>query len=182
MRVLVADDERTSCLHLQLTLAELGYDVVVARNGAQAWEALQGDGAPRMAILDWVMPEIDGIELCRRLRLRSGAGYVFVVLVTAKSSKADALAGFEAGADDFLSKPIDPLELGARLHVGRRILELNEALAKETAERRRSEARYRAVSDTAREGIVSADAEGRIVGWNQGAEAIYGLQAALPKK
>src|SRR5262245_54752497 len=113
---------------LQATLTAWGYEVVLATDGDEAWQVLQQKDAPRLAILDWVMPGLDGSQVCQAVRGRREGRYTYVLLVTARSMKDDIIRGLEAGADDYLSKPYDPLELRARLISGRRILELQEKL------------------------------------------------------
>lgn len=128
MKILIADDDDVLRHILQATLAKWGYEVAASRNGLEAWEILHGNDAPRLAILDWIMPGMDGIEICRRIRSRLHEPYIYILLLTAKVRKEDAIAGLDAGADDYLSKPFDPAELQARLRAGRRILDLQEAL------------------------------------------------------
>lgn len=129
MRVLIAEDDPVSRRVLQATLDKFGYEVVVAANGTQAWDALQGADAPHLAILDWMMPEIEGVELCRRVRSFATATPTYLILLTAKSSKADVVSGLNAGANDYLTKPFDRAELRARVQVGAHVLELQENLA-----------------------------------------------------
>lgn len=128
MRILVADDDAVCRTQLGGVLKHWGYDVVSAESGEEAWRVLQEEGAPRLAILDWMMPGIDGIEICRRLRRRQKDPYTYVILVTAKESKEDAILGLDAGADDYLVKPVDPSEMKVRLRAGLRILDLQEFL------------------------------------------------------
>ncbi len=124
MRILIADDDRTSTMMLGRTLVEWGFEVVVVHDGTAAWEHIIGDAPPALAIVDWMMPGLDGIELCRRIRATPRQSPVYVILLTARSSRQDLVAGLEAGADDYLTKPFDPDELRARIHVGQRTLEL----------------------------------------------------------
>lgn len=128
MKILIAEDDPVTRRLLQVTLQKWNYDVDVACNGAEAWQMLQGEEAPRMAILDWMMPEMDGIQVCQKLRQQKGEPYTYVVLLTAKDLKEDVIKGIEAGADDYLSKPFDGDELKARLRSGTRILALQESL------------------------------------------------------
>ena len=128
LRVLVAEDDRVSRAILKLNLEKWGYEVVVCTDGLQAWSELQKPDAPRMAILDWMMPGMDGIQVCRAVREQSAQPYVYILLLTAKSMKEDLLAGLNAGADDYLTKPMDPQELELRLRAGRRILDLQSEL------------------------------------------------------
>ena len=124
MRILIADDDRLSTTMLGRTLEQWGFEVVVAHDGAAAWQAIVADKPPALAILDWMMPQIDGIDLCRRVRATALGSPVYLILLTARNSRAYLVAGLEAGADDYLTKPFDPDELRARIHVGRRTLAL----------------------------------------------------------
>jgi DNA-binding response OmpR family regulator len=124
VRILIADDDRLSTTMLSRTLEQWGFEVAVAHDGAAAWDAIVGDKPPALAIFDWMMPQMDGLELCRRVRATSLPSPVYLILLTARNSRADLVAGLEAGADDYLTKPFDPDELRARIHVGRRTLAL----------------------------------------------------------
>lgn len=126
--VLVADDDPIFRHVLQSCLEKWNYRVVAVENGAEAWNILQKPDAPHLAILDWMMPGLDGLELCRKLRHRKEGTYRYVVLVTAKDNIQDIVAGLEAGADDYLTKPFDVDELRARVRSGTRILQLQDAL------------------------------------------------------
>jgi two-component system cell cycle response regulator len=128
LRVLVAEDDRVSRAILKLNLEKWGYEVVVCTDGLQAWGELQKPEAPRLAILDWMMPGMDGIQVCRAIRGQTQQPYVYILLLTAKSLKEDLLTGLNAGADDYLTKPMDPQELELRLRAGRRILDLQSEL------------------------------------------------------
>ena len=128
MRILIAEDEAVSRRILESALRKSGYEVTIATNGLEAWEMLQQPDAPTLAILDWMMPGIDGSEVCRRMRLRGGQNYTYLILLTSKSGKEDIIEGLEAGADDYLVKPFDSSELYARLNVGKRIIELHSQL------------------------------------------------------
>jgi sigma-B regulation protein RsbU (phosphoserine phosphatase) len=124
MRILIADDDRMSTLMLKGTIEPWGFEVTVAHDGAAAWECIAGRHPPALAIIDWMMPGVDGIELCRRVRATALRSPIYLILLTARTSRQDLVAGLEAGADDYLSKPFDPDELRARIHVGRRTLGL----------------------------------------------------------
>ena len=126
--VLIAEDDPVFRHVLQSWLQKWNYQVTALENGLDAWSLLQQKDAPQMAILDWMMPGLDGIELCRRIRSHEGGRYRYVLLLTAKGDKEDVVAGLEAGADDYLIKPFDVNELRARVRAGKRILELQEAL------------------------------------------------------
>ena len=124
MRILIADDDRSSTLMLGRTLEQWGFTVDVAQNGTAAWECITGSQPPAIAVIDWMMPGLDGIELCTRIRATKLASPVYVILLTSRNSRQDLVAGLEAGADDYLTKPFDPDELRARIHVGQRTLGL----------------------------------------------------------
>jgi len=133
-KVLIAEDEPLSRRLLQTRLASDGYEVVAAEDGALAWGILESDDAPELAILDWMMPELDGTEICRRLRARESRTYVYVILLTARGRLTDVVAGLESGADDYVTKPFDWEELETRLRTGERILELKSELAGKVSE------------------------------------------------
>jgi sigma-B regulation protein RsbU (phosphoserine phosphatase) len=133
-RVLIAEDDPLPRLLLGNRLTAAGYDVVAAENGKTAWELLARDDAPELAIVDWMMPDIDGLELCRRLRARRSRGYVYVILLTSRDSTADVVAGLEAGADDYVRKPFDWEELHTRLRTGSRMNLLRSELANKVEE------------------------------------------------
>jgi len=127
-QVMIAEDDPMFRRILQSWLREWGYEVTVVEDGAQAWESLQQEPSPELLILDWVMPEVNGPELCRRVRERRGSPYQYIMLVTGKDAKQDIVTGFDAGADDYITKPLDRDELQARLRVGNRILSLQRGL------------------------------------------------------
>ncbi|MCE5284146.1 MAG: response regulator transcription factor [Deltaproteobacteria bacterium] len=129
MRILIAEDDFTSRNLLKTLLARRGHEVVSTVNGAEAWEAMQRPDAPRLAILDWMMPQIDGLDLCRRIRARKTDRPPYVIMVTTKGEKSDIIAGLEGGADDYLPKPYNPGELHARVNVGLRLIEMQDMLA-----------------------------------------------------
>jgi two-component system, cell cycle response regulator len=128
MKVLVADDEVTSRMLLEVYLSKWGYEVILAEDGCQASEILAGDDAPKLAVLDWIMPGMDGTQLCRQIRAGDQERYTYLILLTANRSKENVIAGLEAGADDYVTKPFDVQELKVRLNTGRRILFLQEQL------------------------------------------------------
>jgi len=128
VRVLVAEDDAISRLRLQKRLADWGYEVTAVDDGERAWAALQVDDPPQLAILDWMMPKLDGPEICRRLRSLDTAQYTYVILLTGKNSKEDIVSGLEAGADDYVTKPFDAQELEVRLRIGRRIIAMQQEL------------------------------------------------------
>ncbi len=133
MRILIADDSIVSRHLLDATLRKWGYEVVVACDGVEAWNVLQSDEAPNLAILDWVMPGLTGPEVCRRVRERAKEvkeknTYTYILLLTSKSLKEDLIEGMEAGADDYVTKPFDQHELKVRLRAGTRIIDLQREL------------------------------------------------------
>jgi diguanylate cyclase (GGDEF)-like protein len=128
MRILIAEDDVTSRLLLKRVLENWGYEVAATRDGAEALQALLAENAPRLAILDWIMPAMDGIDVCRRVRDRETLQPPYLILLTALGDKQSVVAGLQAGADDYVGKPYDPDELHARVEVGRRLVELNEEL------------------------------------------------------
>jgi diguanylate cyclase (GGDEF)-like protein len=134
MKILLADDEPIARTMLEHWLTGWGYEVVSVRDGEAALNALAADPDLRLAVVDWVMPKVDGIEVCRRIRSGPAEPYVYVVLLTAKDDKSDIIEGLDAGADDYIVKPCNPLELKVRLRAGKRVVELQEQLvaARET--------------------------------------------------
>ena len=130
MKILIAEDEPAFRHLLEETLVRWGYEVVVARDGNEAWQVLMSDDAPQLAILDWKMPGMEGIEICRNVREDAQKRYTYIILLTSQQRDEDLVTGMEAGADDYIFKPFKLNELRVRLRAGRRIIELqNELLA-----------------------------------------------------
>ena len=128
MKVLIADDSATSRAMLRKSLARWGYEVVMAENGAEAWDILEKPDAPPMAILDWVMPHLTGPDVCKKVRETRREPYTYILLLTSKNSKDETIEGLEAGADDYIVKPFDQQELSVRLRAGKRIIDLQLSL------------------------------------------------------
>jgi two-component system cell cycle response regulator len=128
VKILLAEDDPVSRHILSESLRRWGYEVYCAADGQEAWLLLQEHDAPQLAVLDWMMPGLDGIDLCRRIRERSSEPYVYVLLLTSKGQKQDVIQGMGAGADDYILKPFDPGELQTRLNAGRRIIRLQADL------------------------------------------------------
>ncbi len=133
-RILIAEDHYVSRHLLERNLTNWGFDVIAAEDGEAAIRILEAEGAPALAIVDWMMPKMDGIDVCRRIRAVTGRPYIYLVLLTAKSDKEEIAAGLDAGADDYVTKPFDPDELRARLKVGQRVVELERQLANRVME------------------------------------------------
>ncbi|HMC67064.1 MAG TPA: response regulator transcription factor [Gemmataceae bacterium] len=134
MRIVIAEDDQVSRRVLQSTLVKWGHEVVVTSDGKAALDGLLAPDAPKLAILDWMMPQLDGIEVCRRLRAAPLAQPPYIVLLTARGDKRDLVAGLDAGADDYIAKPFDRGELQARINVGIRVVELQRKLAERILE------------------------------------------------
>ena len=128
MKILIADDDRVNRLILQTFLNKWGYDVVAVEDGLKAWNLLEQPDAPRMAVLDWMMPNLDGAQVCQAIRKRQQRLYTYVILLTSKGQKKDIVDGLEAGADDYVTKPFDSNELRSRVRSGLRLLEMQEQL------------------------------------------------------
>lgn len=129
LSILVADDDPVSLRILQKALEKCGHDVRVARNGTEAWQVLTSPEAPRLAVLDWMMPGMDGPTICRRARALPSELPPYFILLTARNDYPDVVAGLEAGANDYVTKPFHHAELKARVQVGLRVLELQKKLA-----------------------------------------------------
>ena len=134
MRILIAEDDAASRIVLATVLTKDGYEVTATSDGGAAWEVLQKPDAPRLAILDLMMPGIDGLELVRRVRGIASAAPPYLIIVSIKSEKADVIAALDAGANDYLTKPFDPGELRARIEVGRRTIEMRFELNEKVEE------------------------------------------------
>jgi sigma-B regulation protein RsbU (phosphoserine phosphatase) len=137
MKILVAEDDAVTRRMLVVTLERLGWEVITAEDGNAAWrvfETFKGKEAPEIAVLDWMMPGIEGIEICRRLHTTPGFELVYIILVTSRGGKEDLSYGLAAGANDYITKPFDPVELEARVRVGQRMVKLQRSLAARVTE------------------------------------------------
>jgi phosphoserine phosphatase RsbU/P len=132
MKILVAEDDAVTRRILQATLERLGWEVITASDGTAAWQALEalgGNDAPEVVLLDWMMPGMDGIEICRKLRNTPGFELIYVILLTSRTEKEDLAMGLTAGANDYIAKPFHPIELESRVRVGQRMVKLQRNLA-----------------------------------------------------
>ena len=130
MKILIVEDDPVSRRLLEVTLGKFGYDVVVTSNGNEALEVLQGPSVPSLVISDWMMPGMDGLELCRNIRGMKKSSYTYFIILTAKGGKEDVIKGLDAGADDFLIKPFNSEELKYRVKIGERIINLEQRILK----------------------------------------------------
>ena len=153
MKILIADDEALSRRLLEKTLERAGYEVIAVENGRAAVRQLCQSDGPRLALLDWVMPELDGPGVCREVRSQQNDSYVYMVLLTSKESKEDIVTGLESGADDYLTKPFNVDELKARLRTGERILHLEGRLV-EAREMMRYKATHDALTSIWNRGVI----------------------------
>src|SRR5260370_750467 len=153
MRILIAEDDAISRTLLERTLQRAGYAVISVENGAQAIAELVKQDAPRLALLDWIMPEMDGVEVCRAIRRRKEQAYTYLILLSSRESKGDIVVGLEYGADDYLTKPFDVDELKARLRSGHRILELEDHLV-EARESMRFQATHDLLTSLWNRGVI----------------------------
>ena len=154
MRILIADDSNVSRHLLESIVKKWGYQVITTADGNQAWEALQQPDAPRMAILDWMMPGLTGPEVCERVRNKGVEPYTYILLLTSKTQKEDIIEGMSAGADDYVVKPFDQQELNVRLRAGRRIIDLQDELLK-AQEALRYQATHDALTGVTNRGRIS---------------------------
>lgn len=134
MRILIAEDDAVSRIVLEQTLKGWGHSVVVTKCGTEAWDALQAEDAPQLAILDWMMPGLEGPEVCRRVRALARPIPTYLILLTARGLTDDIVVGLDSGADDYVTKPFDRQELRSRIRVGERILNLQQGLADRVCE------------------------------------------------
>jgi diguanylate cyclase (GGDEF)-like protein len=153
LKILIADDDPISRRLLEKTLEREGFDVIAVDNGRSALERLSLPNGPRLALLDWVMPELDGIGVCLGVQKLHDRSYIHIVLLTSKGSKEDVVAGLNSGANDYLTKPWDPAELVARLRVGQRVLQLEDGLV-EARETMRFKATHDSLTSLLNRGVI----------------------------
>ena len=143
MRILIAEDDAVSRRLLETLLARWGYDVIVAADGEEAWQHLQREEAPHLAILDWMMPGMGGLEICRKVREVGHPSPAYLILLTARTGSEDVVEGLETGANDYVTKPFNREELRARVQVGVRVVELQVSLAERVRELEQAMARLK---------------------------------------
>lgn len=153
MKILIAEDDTISRTLLERTLQRAGYDVIAVENGAKALTELYRPDSPRLALLDWVMPEKDGLEVCSEVRRRKEQAYTYLILLSSRETKQDVVLGLESGADDYLTKPFDVDELKARLRTGERILQLEDRLV-EARESMRFQATHDLLTSLWNRGVI----------------------------
>jgi sigma-B regulation protein RsbU (phosphoserine phosphatase) len=134
MKILIAEDDQTSRWMLEGILRKWGYDVNAVCNGQEAWQAMQAENPPALAIIDWMMPGMDGVEFCHKVRESLRFASTYIILLTGKRQINDVIIGLDAGANDYIRKPFDREELHARIRVGKRVIELQSALAERVKE------------------------------------------------
>ena len=134
MKILIAEDEFTTRMMVQVCLENWGYSVTSVTNGQEAWLKLQNADAPNIAILDWEMPELDGVEVCRRVKEMGLENPPYIILLTGRDSNTDILRGFDAGADDYMTKPFNDNELQARVRVAERLVRTQSSLTATVSE------------------------------------------------
>ena len=162
MKALIAEDDAGTRRLLDRMLRKLGYDTVLCADGAAAWEVMQGAGAPSLALIDWLMPEMDGIELCRRIRARANVPYTYTLIISSRSERPDVVSGMNAGADDYITKPVHYEELETRVNAGRRVLELQSALLR-SREQLRDQAMRDALTGLLNRGAIVGALESEIL-------------------
>lgn len=176
MRVLIAEDDPISRRILEVTVRRFGHELAVAADGLEAWE-LHASFRPEVLISDWMMPGLDGPELCRRIRRAEGMAYTYVILLTARQGHEDVMAGMRAGADDYLTKPLSAAELEVCLVAASRVTGLHAQLAERGAELERLARRTASILDSAGEGIYGVDPDGRLTFVNPAAARMLARDA-----
>ncbi len=136
--ILIGEDDPISRRLLEANLKKWGHEVVTASDGTEAWEKCRSERTPELAILDWMMPGMDGVQVCRRIREELQDCHIYLILLTARDQRSDIVEGLSSGADDYVVKPFDAAELRARVQVGLRIVELQRTLANRVTELQRA--------------------------------------------
>lgn len=168
MRILIVEDDRDLIMLLSDILRKGGYDVISAADGSEAWGILQREKI-HFVITDWMMPKMDGLELCKRIRSAAFPYYIYIVMLTAKDAKGELVQGMEAGADDFLVKPFSKDELNVRVRAGERIITLETGLEKQNRQVQKGHDDFLSILNTLREGVVMVEKDGRISFLNRSA-------------
>jgi two-component system, NtrC family, sensor kinase len=171
MKIMIVEDDPVSLAILKKTISKTSSKVISARNGAEAWETFMAE-VPRLVVSDWMLPELSGIDLCRKIRETETGTYTYVIIMTAKDNREDVLAAFAAGADDYIAKPYDIRELQARMNTGRRIIQLEDNHKALQEKLISSRAKVRTVFDALPEEIISVDRDSKLVSANNAAEHI----------
>lgn len=177
-RILIADDSPATRNLLKKALEAEGFAVVLASDGREAWEVLKTPDAPRLAILDWMMPGMSGPEICARIRAQKRGEYTYMILLTARNKREDLIEGLNAGADDYLTKPLDVQQLQARLRAARRILGLERNLIAAQQQIRKAKDDLEVIHQLAPSALFSLDCRRRVTSWNRRSEELTGLSAA----
>ena len=177
-RILIADDSPATRNLLKRALEAEGFAVVLASDGREAWEVLKTPDAPRLAILDWMMPGMSGPEICARIRAQRRGEYTYMILLTARNKREDLIEGLNAGADDYLTKPLDVQQLQARLRAARRILGLERNLIAAQQQIRKAKDDLEVIHQLAPSALFTLDCRRRVTSWNRRSEELTGLSAA----
>lgn len=156
MKVLVADDDYASRLGLKTILVELGYEIITVTDGTQALRSIQTE-QPDLAVLDWVMPGLDGVQLCRKIREEPEGGYIYIIMLTSKVKNQDVITALDAGADDFLFKPFDNEMLRSRMAVGRRIVQYENLLVEKNDQLQRYISEMEALAEHRSKQLIHAE-------------------------
>ncbi len=181
MKILIAEDETMNRRLLEVSTRKWGHEPVLAADGREAWELLQGPDAPSIVLLDWMMPGLDGVEICRRIRDGDQSRMIYVIMVTTNARPDDIVEGLQAGADDYVTKPFDPEELRARVDVGVRVVRLHRELARRESRlaaaqaRLADRARFQSAMQGMSDGILTADEQWSITWANRAAELLLNL-------
>src|SRR5919205_1854452 len=197
MRLLIAEDSEIERLVLRETIEGLGHQCLVAADGAEAWDLFQRNGAD-VVVTDWLMPRLEGPELCRRVRAHPSAAYTYLILLTALDDRESTLAGMAAGADDYLTKPLEVTDLEARLVAAERVTQLHRSLSQQSVERERTLARREGLLRLARQLAAESDPErllsallaettalmaatgGLVSRWDEGQRVLVPIRSTIP--